>query len=229
MDRVLACADFHPDPRGLEALRQCDRLVIVLKIAERIGHAHTTIRRHLGKTQGARLAAQQAVDRQRHAAGDRPVRFTGLHQHEFQPKLARRRAGHDLHGLHFDMHQGIRLHQAAIERQVLSEAGDLALHVPEAPLHLLVPFTIDPARHIGGLQFLALTAVLRLQIANARSGREGAAHRIHQSKARIVAAQFEHGIEHEENGQGCQREQHGAALRRVRSNHQLAEQIHHEQ
>jgi len=70
----------------------------------------------------------------------------------------------------------IRLHQAAVKRQVLFQARNLTLHIAEIPINLLVALLIDAPRDFGGLQLGGSRSLSfsRLRIRCAR--RECAAH-----------------------------------------------------
>ena len=78
---------------------------------------------------------------------------------------------HDLHLLHLHVNERVRLHQTAVKRQVLVEARDLALHVADTALDLLVALPIDAARHVGGFQLASLLLIFRFELAHARARR----------------------------------------------------------
>ena len=110
--------------------------------------------------------------------------------------------GHYLHLLHFHVHQGIGLHQTAIEGQILVQPRDLALHVAKAALYLFVALLVHAAPHIRGLE---LRAQARDFPPRARECVEleanAPAHRVDHSKARLVAAGLENGVHHERERQ----------------------------
>ena len=121
-----------------------------------------------------------------------------------------------MHLLYLDVNQRFRLHQAAIERQVLGEPGYLVLHVAQTSFNLLVAFAVDAPRHLGPLELLSLAVNLLFQVANARARRLRAAHRIDHAVTRLVAAEFEDAIKN------------GVAPGRVRSHEKFAEQVRHQ-
>jgi hypothetical protein len=75
------------------------------------------------------------------------------------------------------------------------QTRDLALHVAEAALHVRIPLVIDAARHLVRLQLHVQFFILGLQRPDARIRRQGAAHRIHDAKTGIVAADFERRVQ----------------------------------
>src|SRR5882757_4989785 len=183
--------------------------------------------RYLGKADTDGLAPQQPIYRNGGRARNDLLRFSRLHQNELQ-SIATGRFGHDLHLLYLDVDQGIRLHQAAVKRQILSEPGDLALHVAETALHLFVALAIDTARHIGRRELFPLSAVFRFQPGDARTRRQRAAYGIHHSKARIVSAEFECGIDHAHGEHYHQHPVDCPAPGCMRTDDEFAKQVRHE-
>ena len=168
-----------------------------------------------------RLAALQSLDGQGHAAGHGRPGVADLHQHEFQPEQPRFRVGQYLQLLHLDPDIGVRLHQAAVESQVLVQPRDLALHVPEALFDLLVALAIDPSRHLGSFQLGTLLGVLALQRPYPGTGGQCAAHGIDDPEARIVPAELKRPVEQEDSAEQAAAQQRDATPGRVGANDQL--------
>src|SRR5271165_4457747 len=169
MTGVSDAMNLYPDARGLKSTRQFYGFVVFLKVLEGVCQGDAVVRRDLCIRQTQRLALQESVNRDCCVAGDFFVRLSSLHQHELEVVLTRDCVRDDLHLLHFDMNQRLRLDQTTVKRQILIQARDLALHVAETSFDLSIALTVDPPRRLSGLQLTALSSVLRFERANARA------------------------------------------------------------
>src|SRR3984957_14831228 len=171
MTRILVfyAPNLYSDARRVESLRQLNGFVIILKVAERVCQAVAPVRSDLLKSQARGLLLQQSVDGDRGAARHGAVRLSSLHQHEFQAVLARGALGHNLHLLYLHVNDRVRLPQSAVERQVLVQPRDLALHIAQSSVDLLVALTIDAPPHFRRFELAALLFILRFELADTRA------------------------------------------------------------
>jgi len=84
---VFAAANFDPDARRLEPLRQLYGFVIILKVTEGVCQADAPVRRTWPNSSLKACPASSPSTVDRGAAGHHGVRLSGLHQHEFEAEL----------------------------------------------------------------------------------------------------------------------------------------------